>query len=194
LADMASNLHHEAETAIRALARSDAFAEEVQRRVDDERMEAVAATLRELGFSADDAERYAAMSLALLVGAQHLGADRRSVADVLRAPVDFRCGALTALLPTGSPPDPCPRPDRDRTPGDTMNTTGTPTPVDEYARLFTEPAAWADMDAWHDKAGELRRTPPVLRSEQEGVDPQWGLGRHAALFPRAPARRPPPRP
>lgn len=101
LADMASNLHHEAETAIRALARSDTFAEEVQRRVDDERMEAVAATLRELGFSADDAERYAAMSLALLVGAQHLGADRRSVADVLRAPIDLLSGALTAQLPTG---------------------------------------------------------------------------------------------
>lgn len=63
-----------------------------------------------------------------------------------------------------------------------MSTTSTPTPVDEYARLFTEPAAWADMDAWHDKAGELRRTQPVLRIEQEGFDPYWVLTRHADIF------------
>jgi AcrR family transcriptional regulator len=102
LTEMASNLHHEAETAIRALARSEPFAAAVQRRVDERRMQAVLDALLAAGFTTAEAERYARMSLALLVGAQHVVAspDRRSVQQVLEAPADLLTAMLSQRLPT----------------------------------------------------------------------------------------------
>jgi AcrR family transcriptional regulator len=96
LTEMAASLHHEAENAIRALARSEPFAAEVLHRVDDGRMRVTARSLREAGFSEADATRFATMSLALLVGAQQIAAtpDRRAVLSVLQAPYDLLVATL----------------------------------------------------------------------------------------------------
>ncbi|MGH9139280.1 MAG: cytochrome P450 [Acidimicrobiales bacterium] len=48
--------------------------------------------------------------------------------------------------------------------------------------LFVDPAAWADMDAWHARVAELRRTDPVLYVEAEEFEPFWALTRHADVF------------
>jgi AcrR family transcriptional regulator len=70
LSHMAANFHHEAENAIRALARTDPFAAAMQQRVDDARTAIVAETFRANGVAAREAARFAALSLATLVGAQ----------------------------------------------------------------------------------------------------------------------------
>jgi AcrR family transcriptional regulator len=67
---MAAHFHHEAESAIRAYARSDAFAADLQHRVDEARIDIVAETLRANGLSSAAATQYARLALATLVGAQ----------------------------------------------------------------------------------------------------------------------------
>ena len=48
--------------------------------------------------------------------------------------------------------------------------------------LFYDASLWADMDAWHAAAAELRRTAPVLLVDNEGYEPFWALTRHADVF------------
>ncbi len=54
--------------------------------------------------------------------------------------------------------------------------------AEELAPYFADPATWGDMDAWHERVGELRRAQPVLRVEAEGYEPYWVLTRHADIF------------
>jgi cytochrome P450 len=49
-------------------------------------------------------------------------------------------------------------------------------------RLFYDPAAWADMEAWHTQLADLRRDEPVLYVEDAGYSPFWVLTRHADVF------------
>jgi AcrR family transcriptional regulator len=63
-------LNHEAESAIRALARTDPVAEEVQRRIDIDRARMLARTLREAGVDPAEARRLAHVALAVLIGLQ----------------------------------------------------------------------------------------------------------------------------
>ncbi|MFM7064013.1 MAG: cytochrome P450 [Actinomycetes bacterium] len=53
---------------------------------------------------------------------------------------------------------------------------------DERALVFITPEAYADMDAWHATAAELRRDNPVARVEAEGWTPFWAVSRHADVF------------
>lgn len=48
--------------------------------------------------------------------------------------------------------------------------------------LFHTHGPWADMDAWHERVGELRRAAPILRVEDAGFSPFWVLTRHADVF------------
>lgn len=48
--------------------------------------------------------------------------------------------------------------------------------------LFVDPAAWADMDTWHERVGEVRRHTPVLRVEADGFLPFFALTRHADVL------------
>ena len=64
------DLNHEAESAIRALARTDPVAEEVQRRIDIDRAKMMARTLREAGVDPDEARRLADVGMAVLIGLQ----------------------------------------------------------------------------------------------------------------------------
>ncbi|MBA2281637.1 MAG: cytochrome P450 [Actinomycetota bacterium] len=54
--------------------------------------------------------------------------------------------------------------------------------ADEAGLLFSNAARWADMDEWHARAAELRRTTPVVRVERAGFLPFWALTRHADVF------------
>jgi cytochrome P450 len=54
--------------------------------------------------------------------------------------------------------------------------------TDDPGALFCLPYRWADMDTWHERVAELRRTQPILRVEREGYDPFWVLTRHADVF------------
>jgi cytochrome P450 len=55
-------------------------------------------------------------------------------------------------------------------------------PADEPGAPFMDPALWADMDAWHARVAEIRRTQPVLPVEIAGFDPFWVLTRHGDIF------------
>ncbi|MFT7598663.1 MAG: AcrR family transcriptional regulator [Acidimicrobiales bacterium] len=78
-------LYHEAESAIRALARTDDYAAEVQSRVDAERLQVVTESIVALGIEADGASDLAHIALAMLIGAQHIGrpVDREQLARQL---------------------------------------------------------------------------------------------------------------
>lgn len=65
-------LYHEAESAIRALARTDDYAAEVQSRVDAERLQLVTESIASLGIDVAEASDLAHTALAMLIGAQHL--------------------------------------------------------------------------------------------------------------------------
>lgn len=65
-------LHHEAESAIRALARTDDAAAEIQGRVDAERLQVVAESIAALGIDPDQAGDLARIAVAMLIGAQHM--------------------------------------------------------------------------------------------------------------------------
>lgn len=60
--------------------------------------------------------------------------------------------------------------------------TDTTASTDERARLFLDPAKWADMDAWHEAVREIRETEPVLPVEVDGYLPFTVLTRHADVF------------
>jgi cytochrome P450 len=54
--------------------------------------------------------------------------------------------------------------------------------TDSRALLFVDPAEWTDMQRWHERAAEVRRTQPVLHCEVPGYEPFWALTRHADVF------------
>ncbi|MGH9097837.1 MAG: cytochrome P450, partial [Acidimicrobiales bacterium] len=47
---------------------------------------------------------------------------------------------------------------------------------------FAFPEYWADMDDWHRKVAEIRRTDPILKVELDGFEPFWVLTKHADVF------------
>lgn len=53
---------------------------------------------------------------------------------------------------------------------------------DPRGLIFVSPHAYADPDAWHAVAAELRRDAPVLRVEAEGYTPFYALTRHTDVF------------
>ena len=56
------------------------------------------------------------------------------------------------------------------------------TGVDDPGPLFHHPHLWADMDAWHERVGELRRTQGMVRIDSPGYTPYWAALRHADVF------------
>ncbi len=78
-------LHHEAESAIRALARTDDYAAAVQSRVDAERIQVVTESIAALGIGNDEASDLAHIAVAMLIGAQHMSrpVDREQLARQL---------------------------------------------------------------------------------------------------------------
>jgi cytochrome P450 len=48
-------------------------------------------------------------------------------------------------------------------------------------RIFTEPAAYADFDAWHEVAMQLRNAGPLYRVELPDRQPFWAVLRHAEV-------------
>lgn len=97
---LASDLNHDAESAIRALARTDPFADEVQRRLDANREDIVRRTLRDAGLSAPEARRLASVGLALLIGLQQVQrpVDRRRVREGLD---EYQRWLEAQLVPVG---------------------------------------------------------------------------------------------
>ncbi len=53
---------------------------------------------------------------------------------------------------------------------------------DTRGMIFLEPTLYADQEAWHAVAAELREDAPVLRVEVEGYTPFWAVTRHADVF------------
>ncbi len=86
LREMSVDLHHEAESAIRALARSSPIATTVLQRVDAARIEVTRRTLSELGMDNQQSTLLAQMVLSMLVGMQHLphAIDRATMNEVFR--------------------------------------------------------------------------------------------------------------
>lgn len=60
--------------------------------------------------------------------------------------------------------------------------TAAPSVTDHPGFLFSHAARWADMDEWHARVAELRRTDPVLHVDVPGFEPYWVLTRHADVF------------
>lgn len=54
--------------------------------------------------------------------------------------------------------------------------------TDPRGLIFISPPAFADMEAWHATAAEIRRDEPVMRVEAEGWTPFWAVTRHADVF------------
>jgi cytochrome P450 len=52
----------------------------------------------------------------------------------------------------------------------------------DAGRIFTDAAAYADPDSWHEVAAMLRRECPVLRVERDDGEPFWALTRHADVM------------
>ncbi len=48
--------------------------------------------------------------------------------------------------------------------------------------LFSQAQSWADMDAWHEQVGALRRSERAVLVEDEGFTPYLALLRHADVF------------
>jgi AcrR family transcriptional regulator len=80
----AYHTRHEAESAIRALARSNPFAAEVQRRVDQGREDVLVDTYLAAGMPLDRARTYARLGMAILIGMQQreLPVDRERVYEL----------------------------------------------------------------------------------------------------------------
>lgn len=72
LRELARTVPHETEAAIRRLARGHAAAADLQRRLDEERVAAVAAIIGPVVPTSQDARHLAEVGMALLVGWQHL--------------------------------------------------------------------------------------------------------------------------
>jgi hypothetical protein len=79
---MGVELHHEAESAIRAWARSDGRAAETQRRVDSERERVLTEAFVDAGIPPNKASTLAQVGLAILIGTQQQthAVDRRRLA------------------------------------------------------------------------------------------------------------------
>ena len=45
--------------------------------------------------------------------------------------------------------------------------------------IFTDPAAYADFDGWHERAAALRSSPGPIRIEDPGFAPFWAVVHHA---------------
>jgi cytochrome P450 len=60
--------------------------------------------------------------------------------------------------------------------------------IDEAARVFTDPKAYADEKRFHAACALLRQESPVTRVEVEGFDPFWAVTKHADVMEIA--RRP----
>lgn len=56
------------------------------------------------------------------------------------------------------------------------------TTVQDAGELFARAHLWADMDAWHERVSEIRRTTPVLPVALDGFEPFWVLTRHADVL------------
>src|SRR5690349_15220259 len=56
------------------------------------------------------------------------------------------------------------------------------TMTDEPGLLFADPNLWADMDRWHERVAELRRTDPVRPVDLPGTRRFWAVTRHADVF------------
>lgn len=54
--------------------------------------------------------------------------------------------------------------------------------TDPRGSIFMDPQAFADQEAWHATADEIRRESPVLRMEADGFEPFHVLTRHADVF------------
>jgi cytochrome P450 len=54
--------------------------------------------------------------------------------------------------------------------------------VTDAGGLFHLAAPWRDVEAWHARVAELRRTTPVLRVDADGFSPFWVLTRHEDVF------------
>ena len=54
--------------------------------------------------------------------------------------------------------------------------------TDARGALFHNPQMWADMDAWHARVRELRRTEGIVHVEDPGYSPFWALTTHADVF------------
>ncbi|HLX87789.1 MAG TPA: cytochrome P450 [Acidimicrobiales bacterium] len=54
--------------------------------------------------------------------------------------------------------------------------------IDPRGAIFIDPVAYADQQAWHQVAAELRREAPVLRVEAEGYTPFWAVTRYDDVF------------
>ena len=50
--------------------------------------------------------------------------------------------------------------------------------LDEAARVFTQPAAYADEARFHAACAQLRREAPVVRVEAPGFNPFWAVTKH----------------
>lgn len=110
LRDVGVALHHEAEVAIRAWSRTDHEAWTVREQVDAARERTVAEAYREVGVPADVAAMLGRLSVAVLIGAQHRGAetDRAALLDLYRHLQEM---TVATYLPDGAstskkvPPD-----------------------------------------------------------------------------------------
>ena len=49
----------------------------------------------------------------------------------------------------------------------------------ENRSIFTDPAAYADFDGWHEQAAALRSSPGPIRIEDPGFAPFWAVVHHA---------------
>jgi cytochrome P450 len=54
--------------------------------------------------------------------------------------------------------------------------------ADARGALFYDPNLWADMDAWHARTRELRRTEGIVQVDEPGYSPFWALLKHADVF------------
>ena len=54
--------------------------------------------------------------------------------------------------------------------------------TDTRGLIFVKPELYADMEAWHATAAELRRDSPIVRVEAEGWTPFWAITRHADVL------------
>ena len=52
---------------------------------------------------------------------------------------------------------------------------------DALGRIFVDPPAYADPEAWHRAAAQLRREDPVHRVEADGFEPFYAVTRHADI-------------
>jgi cytochrome P450 len=54
--------------------------------------------------------------------------------------------------------------------------------ADDAGRLFAWASEWADMDTWHQRVADVRRSTPVLPVHLEGFEPFWVLTRYAEVL------------